>query len=106
MARSGKHRFNSTQWELGAKSHVSIAVLLRVFAIVVLVTPVLGQTSRGGVAGTVTDPSGAVIVDAEVRLAHNATGALRSVKTTDVGIYRFDAVDLDTFNLQIGQTRF
>src|SRR5437870_2982538 len=101
MVSSSKHRWNSTQRAWSARSDLSTAVLLRVFAIMVLVTPVLGQTSRGGVAGTVTDPSGAVIVDAQVCLTHNETGVIRSVRTNDVGIYRFDAVDLGTFNLQI-----
>jgi hypothetical protein len=83
-----------------------MAVLLRIFAIAVLVTPALAQTSRGSVAGTVTDSSGAVIVGAEVRLTHNETGVMRSGRTNEVGIYRFDAVDLGTFDVQISKPGF
>jgi hypothetical protein len=83
-----------------------MAILLRIFAIAVLVTSAFGQTSRGGVAGTATDPSGAVIVGAEVRLAHNETGVVRTGRTNDVGIYRFDAVDLGTFDVRISKLGF
>ncbi|HWC17999.1 MAG TPA: carboxypeptidase regulatory-like domain-containing protein [Terriglobales bacterium] len=81
-------------------------MLLRVFAIVVLVTPGFAQTSRGAVAGTVTDSSGAVIVDAVVRLSHNETGVVRSTSTNGDGIYRFDAVELGVFDLQIKKPGF
>jgi hypothetical protein len=74
--------------------------------IAVLITPLCAQTSRGGVVGTVTDPSGAVIVDAEVRLTHNETGVVRSGRTNEVGIYRFDAVDLGKVDLQISKRGF
>src|SRR5215469_11488845 len=83
-----------------------MAVLLRIFAIAVLVTSAFAQTSRGGVAGTVTDPSGAVIVGAEVRLTHNETRVMRSGRTNHVGIYRFDAVDLGTFDVRISKPGF
>ena len=76
-------------------------MLFRVLAIAVLVAPALAQTSRGGVAGTVTDPSGAVIVDAEVRLTNKETGVVRSSTTNLVGVYHFDAVALGTFDLEI-----
>jgi hypothetical protein len=58
------------------------------------------------VAGTVADPSGAVIVDAVVHLTHKETGEVRSTKTNADGIYRFDAVDLGTFGLQINKPGF
>jgi hypothetical protein len=83
-----------------------MSILLRIFAIGVLVTSALAQTSRGGVAGTVTDLSGAVIVGAEVRLAHNETGVVRTGRTNEVGIYRFDAVDLGTFDVRISKPGF
>jgi hypothetical protein len=47
-----------------------------------------------------------VIVGAEVRLAHNETGVVRSGRTNEVGIYRFDAVDLGTFDVRIRKPGF
>src|SRR5581483_4394000 len=81
-------------------------MFFRVFAIAVLITPVVSQTSRGGVAGTVTDASGAVIVNAEVRLTHKQTGVVHSGRTNEAGIYRFDAVELGTFDLQVSRPGF
>ncbi|MGH9446578.1 MAG: carboxypeptidase-like regulatory domain-containing protein, partial [Terriglobia bacterium] len=40
--------------------------------------------------GTVTDPSGAVVPGAHVRLARTATGAVRSTITGADGLYEFN----------------
>ena len=45
---------------------MTIRLLLTVAVVFVLSTLALGQTSRGTVSGTVTDPNGAVIAGAEV----------------------------------------
>ena len=81
-------------------------MLFRAFAILVLVTPALAQTSRGTVSGTVTDASGAIVADAYVRLTQHETGIVRSTSTNAAGIYRFDAVDLGVFELRISKPGF
>jgi hypothetical protein len=58
------------------------------------------------VTGTVTDRSGTAIMDAEVRLTRKETGVVRSGRTNEAGIYRFDAVDLGTLDLQISKAGF
>jgi len=60
-----------------------------------------GQTSRGTVTGTVLDQSGAVIRGARVRLAGVDTGAKLSTMSNDSGVYRFDAVDLGVYELEV-----
>lgn len=64
------------------------------------------QTSRGTVSGTVTDPSGAIIVAASVVLTQFETGAQRSVDSNEAGIYRFDAVDLGVYDLRVTKAGF
>jgi hypothetical protein len=64
------------------------------------------QTSRGTVTGTVKDPNGAVIPGATVSLTNVATNVSRETMTTDEGIYRFDAVDLGTYNLSFTAAGF
>jgi len=59
------------------------------------------QTSRGTLTGIVTDSSNAVVVDATVRLTETATGVSRQTTTNGAGLYRFDAVDLGTYNLLV-----
>src|SRR5690349_9897924 len=72
-------------------SNYATAILI-VFSL--LVTACLwGQTSRGTVAGTITDPSGAVIKGAQVSLKSLGTGIVRQATTNNEGTYRFDAVD-------------
>ena len=66
----------------------------------------LGQTSRGTVAGTVTDPNGAVIAGAEVTLTSVQTKLSRVTTSNGEGIYRFEAVDPGTYSLKITATGF
>jgi hypothetical protein len=83
-----------------------IRLVISVLAIASLALPARPQTSRGAVVGTVTDISGAVIGRAEVLLAHKETGVIRSTVTNEVGIYRFDAVDLGTYTLKVTKPGF
>ena len=64
------------------------------------------QTSRGIVSGTVADPTGAVIPGAEVTLTNTGTTVTRSAVTNGEGFYRFDAVDLGTYTVNITATGF
>src|SRR3954469_4175043 len=69
-------------------------------ALSLLVTASLwAQTSRGTVAGIITDPSGAVVKSAQVSLKSSATGIVRETTTNSEGVYRFDAVDLGIYEL-------
>ncbi len=66
----------------------------------------LSQTSRGTVTGRVLDPSGASIVRAQVTLTGVETGVRRSTEANESGMYRFDAVDLGVYNLDVTQAGF
>ena len=46
----------------------------------------------GELSGQVTDPSGAVISGAEVKLTNSATASVRTTVTSSDGIYRFSAL--------------
>src|SRR5262249_23061658 len=64
------------------------------------------QTSRGTVTGTVLDPSGAVIGGARVTLTGIDTGVRLSTASNEAGVYRFDAVDLGAYELQVEHPGF
>jgi hypothetical protein len=64
------------------------------------------QTSRGTVTGTVLDPTGAAIGGAHVSLTGVETGVRLSTETNDTGVYRFDAVDLGVYQLQVAHPGF
>jgi hypothetical protein len=46
-------------------------------------------TTSGGLTGVVADPSGAVVVDAEVEIKNDSKGTTQSMKTDRSGVYRF-----------------
>jgi len=72
-----------------------------VVLVVAAAAAVSAQTSRGTVTGIVSDQNGAVISGAEAELKNSATNQVRTTKTNDSGLYRFDAVDLAVYDLTI-----
>ena len=64
------------------------------------------QTSRGTVTGMVLDPTGAVIAGAHITLTGVETGVRLSTASNDAGVYRFDAVDLGVYEIQIAHPGF
>jgi hypothetical protein len=54
---------------------------------VVLVLPYLAAAQEGTILGTVTDPSGAAVPNAEVTVLQLSTGTLRTFTTNDAGQY-------------------
>ena len=59
------------------------------------------QTSRGTVTGMVLDSSGAAIKGANITLTGQQTGICLTTASNEVGVYRFDAVDLGVYDLQV-----
>jgi len=83
-------------------SKFSLHALFTLAAVCSLLTfNVIGQTSRGTLTGTVTDNSGAVIFKAAIKITQQGTGATRQTTTNSAGVYRFDAVDLGTYNVSV-----
>ncbi len=61
---------------------------------------------RASIQGVVTDPSGAVIPGATLTLTDNGTGA-KQVRTSDSqGVYNFNALPADSFNLVVTKDGF
>src|SRR5258708_9999763 len=66
------------------------AFIVTVVALSMGSTSVSAQTSKGAVAGTVTDPNGAVVAGATIDVVNNATNQKRSTISNDAGNYRID----------------
>jgi Carboxypeptidase regulatory-like domain/TonB dependent receptor len=64
------------------------------------------QTSKGILAGTVTDTTGAVVVGAKVNARNVQTGAERSSSTGATGGYRMDAVEPGQYKISITASGF
>jgi Carboxypeptidase regulatory-like domain len=71
--------------------------------------PLIAQTDRGTITGTVTDPSGRRVVGANVVLRSSATGVERLSKTNDAGVYTVTSLSTGTYQVTIeagGFSRF
>jgi hypothetical protein len=64
------------------------------------------QVQTGSVSGTVTDPTGAVIVGAKVQLILSLTGSTRTVTTGTRGNFVFGNVSAGTYELRVSQPGF
>ena len=88
----------------------------------ILTFPGLSQTDRAILTGTVTDSTNSPVPNATVTVIDSATGYTRNVQTTGAGAYTISAlpvgfytasfsakglekVDVNRFELQVGQTR-
>ena len=90
--------------------HISNMKLTRFLLVLVCVGGALStwaQTiSSGTVAGSVTDPSGAVVAGASVTLTDTATRSSRSATTNDAGRYVFVDVAPGDYDLSVGKQGF
>ena len=64
------------------------------------------QTDRGTITGSVTDPSGAVIVGAKVTATNTATRAGIETTTTSAGNYTIPVLQVGTYEVTVEQTGF
>jgi hypothetical protein len=80
--------------------------LLLVFLGLVLVMPISSvsiaqTTTSGGLAGVVTDPSTAVVPDADVEIKDETKGTHQSTKTDREGVYRFFFLAPERYTLTV-----
>jgi hypothetical protein len=64
------------------------------------------QSPNGTISGEVVDPTGAVIVGADILAANDATGVQYSAKTNGEGIYLVAGVPPGIYRLQVSQPGF
>src|SRR4051812_6463304 len=60
----------------------------------------IAQESRASIAGTVTDPTGAVVASAKLQLTNVETGVVFPTTTNDVGQYRYLFLNPGSYKLQ------
>ena len=72
-----------------------------------LLSPALfGQSDRGIITGTVTDPSGAVIAGASVAATNSATGVSTRTVSASGGNYTISLLRVGTYDVTAEQTGF
>lgn len=86
----------------------SVFTVLWLALAALLLAPVNGnaQTFRGGINGTVTDESGAVVAGATVEAVNIATGVSHKTITSSAGEYVFQDMQLGTYKITVTATGF
>lgn len=77
-----------------------------VFLSLLIASRVHGQSPNATISGRVVDPSGAVIVDADILVANDATGVQYSAKTNADGLYLVTSLPPGTYRLQVSKIGF
>jgi hypothetical protein len=93
-----------TAKKLSMSGFVFIALVL---ALTAATLPVLAQTAgTGALAGTVSDPSGAVVLGAQVSVTNEATGVKRQVTTQGNGSYFVPLLLPGSYKVEVSMTGF
>ncbi len=82
---------------------VNAVVMTGVFA---LSLTAIGQTFRGGIAGSVADASGAVVSGAAVKIVHKATGLTRTQNTPTAGDFSFPELATGVYSVSVAKAGF
>jgi hypothetical protein len=76
-------------------------LLLLALTLVLTSLPAMAQSTYGSISGLVTDPSGAVIVNAEVEVTNKATAFTRKTTTDSEGLYRVMNLEAGTYDIKV-----
>src|ERR1035441_385701 len=81
---------------------------LRLLVVFILLSATLlvGQTFRGTILGSVTDPSGAVVAGATVKVKNLGTGLERTTVTSADGSYSVPELPIGSYSVTVSQTGF
>ena len=97
---------NSSCYRLIRVSSFFLAIVCAGILLTVSSIPAWSQAATGTLEGIVTDPSGAAVVNAEVKLTELTTNSNLTTKTNEVGRYNFINVPPGTYDVTVGSTGF
>src|ERR1700677_4755155 len=87
-------------------SPLSLVLLLIAMFAGLLATGVAHAQNGGEITGTITDPTGAVVPNVDVKITAVATGSSRVTKSNGAGIFDFPGLDNGDYNLTASSTGF
>ncbi len=83
------------------------STLLGVFTLsLAVIAPALAQVSGGSITGTVTDPTGAVIPGATVKIVNRGTGIEQTLTTTSAGLFNKPNLSPGTYTVTFSAKGF
>ncbi|MCL5743061.1 MAG: carboxypeptidase-like regulatory domain-containing protein [Acidobacteria bacterium] len=77
-----------------------------IFALCLLLVPALPQNISGTLTGTVKDPAGSVVPNAQVTLTNQDTGASQAISSNDAGMFVFPSVLPGTYTVGVTMAGF
>ena len=83
--------------------HRAVGLTLAAFLIS---SSLFAQTFRGGISGTVTDPTGAQVAGASVKLLGTDTGLVRTSQSSSAGDFTFQDLPLGKYSVSVTQSGF
>ena len=91
---------------MGRSSNSFSLLVLAVMALLLATGTAVAQTFRGGISGTVTDASGAVVANANVKLVSPDTGLTRDSASSSAGEFVFQDLPLGKYDITVTQAGF
>src|SRR5579862_9444051 len=93
-------------FEVLTRRRIMRSRMMLVALVLLAATAMVAQTFRGTILGTVTDPSGAVVSGATVRVKSADTGQERSTQTGADGSYSVPELAVGAYMVTVTQTGF
>jgi hypothetical protein len=75
--------------------------LLLVLVTILTAALAMGQTITGSIAGTITDPAGAVVPNAKVTATNTQTGVTFDTTSNDAGVYRLLFLPVGSYTVTV-----
>lgn len=88
------------------RSLVNLIVTLCVIGCLTGATAMAQTSGLGAITGTITDPAGAVVVGAQLRVTNVATGVTQSSVTNGTGYFEFDSLIAGTYRISVSEAGF
>jgi len=89
-----------------AQARTFLAPWCALIAMLLTITAAVWGQDNAQVTGTITDPSGAAVVNASISLIHTATGQVRHTTSNSTGDFLFASVGVGQYNLEVSATGF
>src|SRR5262249_38501992 len=81
-------------------------VLSAVVVVLAIASAATAQTFRGGINGSVTDPTGAVLPGADVKATNDAPGVSYSTPSSSAGPFTFADLPLGDYTVVVSESGF
>src|ERR1700730_13750099 len=106
ITRRGVSMQSQRQWASRGVKSAFLRAGAAVFVLALIALTGHAQTFRGAINGTVTDPSGSSVPNAQVKATETATGIDHTTFTTNEGQFSFQDIPLGFYKVIVAATGF